>query len=56
MGDLVEVDFAYCNIGVGVFVKYYGPHNAGWEKRAWILIHGEQLPVPVAQISLVQRA
>lgn len=56
IGDLVEIDFGYNHRSVGLFVKYHGPHDAGWESRGIVMIDGEHLPIPIDQIGLIRKA
>ncbi len=55
-GDLVEVDYGYGGKSVGIFMRYYGPHNGHWASRAWVFVDGDDLPIPTTQITLVRAA
>jgi len=55
-GDLVGIDFGYQLPDTGIFLRYYGPHNGGWECRGWVYVDGERLPIPVTQLRLMHPA
>jgi len=65
-GDLVEVDFGYQTKSVGIVTGRRFP--PGWpptwrggrhhwhDTRMWVLVDGEELPVPLEQLTLLRRA
>ena len=54
-GDLVEIDFGYQAKSVGVVTGR--PEADHWHNtRLWVLVDGDELPVPLEQITLLRRA
>ena len=54
-GDLVEIDFGYQAKSVGVVTGR--PEADHWrDTRMWVLVDGDELPVPREQIILLRRA
>ena len=56
-GDLVEIDFGYQAKSVGIVTgRAQTDLMRRFGGRMWVLVDGEELPVPRDQIALLRRA